>query len=232
MIAEPLHEQRNQTIAPDRWRDEACGHTRGRTALDDHGGLGRRCDDFAGPAVEISDHECLKPGPGHRHRIGRPILLAVRASDTGHRAGPPLMRLRDQQRVTLDGTSRGRSVHIAAPGTDGNARSPSAPDVCRSGTRITKAQIDTTHHDATTHRTALRFLLEPAQSAKAAARQRASSSRRSGIRCADVGVALWSAPRAPSTAFFGDTEVEGLTFQSPVSLLTWPRGRPVTSACS
>ena len=57
--------------------------------------------------------------------------------------------------------------------------------------------------------------------------------------------ALWSAPRARSTAFFrsmlergdllalhepiegliyfGDTEVEGLTFESPVSLLAWLR---------
>jgi hypothetical protein len=57
--------------------------------------------------------------------------------------------------------------------------------------------------------------------------------------------ALWSAPRARSTAFFrsmlergdllalhepiegliyfGDTEIEGLTFESPVSLLTWLR---------
>jgi hypothetical protein len=75
------------------------------------------------------------------------------------------MRLRDQQRVALDGTSRGRSVHIAAPGTDGNARSPGAPDVCRSGTRITKAQIDTTHHDATTHRSALRFALSSSRRA-------------------------------------------------------------------
>lgn len=81
------------------------------------------------------------------------MLLAVRASETG-RAQGPLMQLRGQQRIAFGrGPRAAGAAHIAAPGTEGNARSPGAPDVCRSGTRITKAQIDTTHHDATTHRT-------------------------------------------------------------------------------